>query len=466
VQGLIAAAIVGVAAEIVAFVFYAVSSSPRPSILLTSRIGIVLFYLFHHVGMVFDASNLTITEQPIGSILPPGSGLSLTAAVALLGGTVAVGLLLYRAGRIVGKKVDGPAWMRGLHGMKVAATYAAVSALATLAVHFTVHLPRSPVASGSFSIRPSIAAAVLWPLVFGMVFGFTGGFRSGDAGREREPESMRRARGVVAGGWRMLLAGMLLSYGGLLALSVVKPAARPIAYNIPTSGANEAVAGSVLTVLTIPNRAALALYPSMGSCVGVFAGAAGADVSFCAVSYSHFPTASALARISAAGAGGNGIPSLPAAPGGYLLFLLVPAASTVAGGLLAARRSKAQDRRVGAAVGALAGVVFALLTLAVGILATLSVKIVGHVQSLSGGAQVRLGPDLLIGTLIALAWGLAGGAVGGVIRPGSPAFARPAGDVEHYGFAVSSPPIPPPPPGPEAPPGAPGSPPEAPAEPA
>ncbi|TMA58901.1 MAG: hypothetical protein E6J75_04300 [Deltaproteobacteria bacterium] len=444
IQGLIAAVILLVAAEIVALILYAVSGSSRPSVLMTSRIGVVIFTLFHHVGMVFDAPNVTISEPALGALLPPGAGFSLTVAAALMGGTLAVGAVLYRAGRIVGRAVPGPAWARGLHGAKIAITYTVVAAVAGLAIHFAVHFPASPRVSGSFSIHPSTIASIIWPLALAIGFGFAGGFRA--APPQDEPETMTRARAVVFGGWRMLLAGLALSFVGLLVLAAVKPGARPIAYNIPTSSGSDAVGGTVFTVLTVPNRAALALFPSMGSCLGVFANVQGADVSYCAVSYQHFPSRSALGAIGPALAGGaSGIPALPAAPRAYLLFLLVPAAATVLGGMAAARRAKAPDRRVGAAVGALSGVAFALFLLTVGILASLSLRFAAHAQVGGISFVFRLGPDLVIGTLLGLAWGVAGGAIGGIIRPGVPASVPEGGS--SFGFEAA-PTLPAPPPEP------------------
>ncbi len=443
IEGLIAALILLVAAQIVAFILYVVSGSSRPSILMTSRIGIVIFTLFHHVGMVFDAPNVTVSEPALGALLPPGAGFALTVAAALMGGTLIVGAVLYRAGRIVGRGVSGPAWARGLHGAKIALTYTAVAAAAGLAIHFTVQIPSSPFISGAFRIHPSTIASILWPLGLGIGFGFAGGFRA--APPQDEPETMARARAVVFGGWRMLLGGLALSFVGLLVLAAVKPGARPVAYNIPTSSGSDAVGGTVFTVLTVPNRAALALYPSMGSCLGVFATVQGADVSYCAVSYSHFPSRSALGAIgpAAAAAGPGGIPGLPSAPRSYLLFLLVPAAATILGGMAAAKRANVSDRRVGAAVGALAGVAFAIFLLAVGILSSLSFRFAAHAQVGGVSFVVRLGPDLVIGTLIGLAWGVAGGAIGGVIRPGAPARLRESGGPA-YGFETAAPPPAPP----------------------
>src|SRR5215467_2615922 len=164
IQGVMAAVILLVAAEIVAFILYAVTGSSRPSLLMTSRIGVVIFTLFHHIGMVVDATHVTVSEPQLGALLSPGAGFVLTVAAALMGGTLAVGAVLYRAGRAVGRLAPGPAWARGLHGAKIAVTYTAVAALAGLAIHFTLRIPTSTFFSGSVSIHPSTVASILWPL--------------------------------------------------------------------------------------------------------------------------------------------------------------------------------------------------------------------------------------------------------------------------------------------------------------
>ena len=87
--------------------------------------------------------------------------------------------------------------------------------------------------------------------------------------------------------------------------------------------------------------------------------------------------------------------------------------------------------------------VFALLLLAVGILASLSLRFAPHAQVGGISFVFRLGPNLVIGTLLGLAWGVAGGAIGGAIRPGLPASVAEGGS--SFGFeAAPAPPAPPP----------------------
>jgi hypothetical protein len=70
--------------------------------------------------------------------------------------------------------------------------------------------------------------------------------------------------------------------------------------------------------------------------------------------------------------------------------------------------------------GALAGVAFGAVTVLLVMLATVSVGVVG-LGAGSAPATFALGPEPLRTILLALAWGVVGGAVGGALRsPSSP----------------------------------------------
>jgi hypothetical protein len=166
----------------------------------------------------------------------------------------------------------------------------------------------------------------------------------------------------------------------------------------------------------------------MGGSIGVdFLG------SSCAViSYTRFPLGSTEAPF-APQPGGDLCESLPIefgiAPIGYFLFLLVPILATLLGGVLAARRAGSTTPGQAAAVGALAGVVFAAVLLGLMILAEFVAQIDIPFSGLFGGGKLALGPNLVSGTLLALLWGPAGGALGGLIasrRVELPATASPA----------------------------------------
>jgi hypothetical protein len=99
------------------------------------------------------------------------------------------------------------------------------------------------------------------------------------------------------------------------------------------------------------------------------------------------------------------------APAGYLAFLLVPVAATLLGGRLAGRRFGA-SRRERALVGVSAGAMFAL---SIGVLSVLSSVTVGYGAAFGDDGSagwIVVGPNVVTGTLCALAWGCAGGALG------------------------------------------------------
>jgi hypothetical protein len=108
-----------------------------------------------------------------------------------------------------------------------------------------------------------------------------------------------------------------------------------------------------------------------------------------------------------------------AAPSGYLLFLLVPLAATIAGGWLAAQRAEATDTREGALAGVTTGVSYAWWLWLLALMARL-----GYGAAVGINVQIWIGPGLVSTILLALVWGAAGGAIGGALgarnasRPG------------------------------------------------
>jgi hypothetical protein len=116
-----------------------------------------------------------------------------------------------------------------------------------------------------------------------------------------------------------------------------------------------------------------------------------------------------------------------------------------------ARRLGSADRGQAALAGALAGAVFALLALGVAVLSTLTVKLAGGSGGIVQSGSARLGPDLVVGTLVALAWGVGGGTIGALAgrRSVREPTDRPAGSA---GYGFGPPEVPPPPEGPGSPP--------------
>ncbi len=425
-----------------AIAYFAVRGQPgHPSPILLARLGGVVFYSFHHVGMVLDWSRL----QFAGAVF----SLRLTLAIALMTGTVLVLALLYWAGRLIGREAGGPAWLRGLHGTKVALPYSVITLAASYGVRFTA--PRLPAPLGGVSVHPSHLAGFLWPLVLGVIAGFGGGFRSWNGTASEAGAWDRRISGAVHGGWRMIALALVFSFVALLGMAAVHPGITEDYFRGAFHNGALRGAGLVYThALFIPNMAAWVLFPSMGTCVGVNGG----PISICALSYTHFPTSGVSAGAGIPGP--LGLPfTLPAFPGPpviYFAFVAIPVLAVLLGGVAAAKRSRASTREEAVAVGAGAGVAFALFALGTLLLASIRLKAGGTFGAVSQLTSTRVGPEILSGTLLALVWGVAGGAVGGLIggrglarrTPAAPRW-EPAGTpaTQEWTGAPTAPPGPP-----------------------
>jgi hypothetical protein len=215
----------------------------------------------------------------------------------------------------------------------------------------------------------------------------------------------------------MLVLGLALSLGGLFVAGVVQPDG-PAALLTPSTARYvravfERPAPGLLFlghhVAVAPNEAIWALVPAMGGCVSV-RGSVRADL----VCYRRFPTDVEAAPVPMPGGrlllpiGGA---SFGPAPAPYLAFLLVPAVATVLGG----RRAAARGGTVGvgaAGMGAAAGVVFAALVAVVAALSSVTVAYGAAFAENATAGRVVLGPVVWSATLLALAWGAVGGAIG------------------------------------------------------
>ena len=406
-----------VPAEAAAFGFDAAGRSGSP-VSNVARAGGLLFYAFHHVELVFG----TGAGRAVGSLGFSGTSFTVTAvvAVALILAGRAVAL---RAAEVAGGRGSISSLAGGLHGTKVALPYALACLAGTAAVRYPVRLTGGSAApvvlSGAATVHPSVVQAGLWPLALGVVFGFLGGFRS--SGRAGTASSERESwmRGAVAGGATMAVLGLVLSFAGLLVLAAAKPdATRAYLDWAFRGGTPRGLAVLGLTVLVVPNLAAWVLFPAMGACVRTAATGAGTvplgvggAAKTCAISYARLPRGG-LAVLSAQA---PAHPGFVRAPSAYLLFLLAPALAVVAGGVVAARRSGAAGRGRSAAAGALAGAVFGvfavLLVLLAGVAVSVGLRTAGSGVVLAYAA----GPDRVLGPLLALAWGVVGGAVGGFL---------------------------------------------------
>jgi hypothetical protein len=339
----------------------------------------------------------------------------ITVRLALLLATAAAGWLLFRGGRSIAFGTGAPAAVRAIRGAAVAVPYAVGSLLVSLVA---VWPSSEPVASAALvdAMVPFILGSFTWPLLLGATCGAAGGVSAGPADGAIE----RRARAALAGGWRMAWLSVALGTTGVLVVLALHPGAvRAYLDGAFQRGPAAGAAIVVGTVAALPNAGTGAAAAAMGA--GVELEVLG--VSCTVISYTRFPAGE--------GAPGGPCGRLPFAigstPAGYLLFLLVPLAGTVAGGRLAARRGGAESGWDGGLIGAAAGFTFAVTLAGWCVASRLMYEVTGPVAVLESGFQVTAGADPVAAFLLGLAWGPVGGAVGGwwTARPKRAAIAGP-----------------------------------------
>jgi hypothetical protein len=404
-------AAVGVGASLAVWLL----AGPAYGLGVALRIGVLYLGAFHHVPIriegTFDVGELTGGVLP-NSDLPTQGSPYVEIGIALLSVTVLAGWLLFRAGRRLAANGGSP-WAAALRGAAVAPPYAAPMLLAALLVTIAEPVALGRLVEGEVRVSLAAAQAFVFPLVIGAIAGGSGGLWAWLSSR---PEGSASAAAALAGGWRMLWVGLALSYAGLFVAGVVQPD-QPVAalltpstaryfeivFDRPAAGA--AILGHHLAFA--PNEAAWTLVPAAGGC-DVVRGSDAVDF----LCYRRFPEL-----------GGETIepfdPGAPpptstfgSAPAGYLLFLLVPASATVLGGRYAARRGAVAGRS-GAAVGALAGIAFAVMLGGAALLAGVSLVYGATVGAQGGGGSLWIGPHVPTAMLAGLVWGVLGGALGG-----------------------------------------------------
>jgi hypothetical protein len=394
--------------EALSFLIAAGKLLPGTSIADSAREGWLLFYVFHHVGIEVQSATFALPAHvDVLAGLPHGSTVDATIALALIGGTAFAVWMLYHAGRGMGGVEGGPAMVRGLSGARVAVSYALLSWGGSWALSFRPPFPDT----SALSLHPSHVSSLFWPLATGLAAGFAGGVRSPGpsvwTSEWWQGESWnRRWRGALSGGWWMLVVAAAASFAALVGLAVARPHDTAAYFRLVSDqGPAGTVAMVVLTALAVPNMAVLTLIPAMGGCLE----ATGTAVyqSYCFLGYSSFAGHS-LGGIP----NPSGYPSLGSAPPAFSLFLLVPLVAVLLGGVRAARRAPARSRAEAAAVGSLAGVVFGAAVMVAAILATITARFNGPLFLVSTGYW-RFGPNPATAAQLGLAWGLAGGALGG-----------------------------------------------------
>ena len=356
---------------------------------------------FHHVALVFEGVLAVDASRLPGANLPGGGSATVELGVALLAVTAFAVWLLFRAGRL--SAFGDRASVRALTASRVALGYAPPVLLVALLVRFEEPIELGSFLNGGVRISLSTWQALVFPFAIASLAGASGGVWSW-ASSALDP-SAARARAVLGGGWRMFLLALALSYIGLFVAGIAQPdeavalatpsTARYVDTVFERPGPGSALLAHHLALS--PNEAIWTFVPAAGAC-DVIRGSERSDV----LCYGRFPS---FAMSTGEVAFGN-------APAGYLAFLLVPAIATIADGRWAGSASE-RSGLGSAAVGAVAGVVFAALMLAGCVLSSITLSYGTASEAVGRSGHLWIGPDPVTGTLVALAWGVVGGALGG-----------------------------------------------------
>jgi len=392
----------------ISFLFLISGGVPGMGAANAVRGGVVLFLMFHHVGMQAASGALLLphgAEAALG--LPSGVPVDATVAFAFLGGTALMMWRLASAGRAVAESTGGRPRDRGLSGARIAVPYALITFVTGWSVSTVVRFPQtSPVA-----VHPSHAASLLWPLALGAIAGYFGGVRSGPEGAWgsewwEADEWARRWRAATAGTVRALLVGMALSVVGFLVVAAVRPGTSVRFVGDGLSGGPVAGLGvAILAVLALPNLALWIMAPAFGACVQISSGFGFTPGPYCFLDYRHAPSHPLAARDYY-----WGLPKLGPPPASFWLFLLVPLAAALVGVLHGLRVGRVRTRREGALVGVLTGAVFIALFLVALLLSTVTVRLGGPIASANTG-YFRYGPQPFDAIEFGTVWVVAGGLI-------------------------------------------------------
>ena len=357
--------------------------SPGESAATAAKLGWLYFGWFHHAAVT---TRVTSVE---GVRVGGEAGLTANVGLAMMLGTFLAIAILYKGGRAVADGAGGSGVVaRVLHGMKVAPAYAIPRIPCVTARDHRHPHPAERAGGGEPSDAIGGLSWFMLPLLIAVAAGAAGGLRSGRYELVSHDPWGRRASGVMAGGLRMFVLGLVLSFGGLLVLAAIRPGAT-MTYFETVSGppTDQTTMNIAHHVLLLPNQSMWVLVPAMGGCDGL----SGGGVSATFLCYSKVPT-----TVSVTPEGLNSdTPAVQAdfakAPSGSLLFLLVPAVSVVLGGRYAARK-RARLKWEAIAMGAASGVVFAVLVALGSWLASISAGLSSPTGGISANASVLIGP--------------------------------------------------------------------------
>lgn len=341
------------------------------------------------------------------SITASGSG----GSVAGLGGVfdlrlgmltiAALGVaMLVTGARVTARRVRDAGARRALAGATIALPYAALIGAANAAVDLRLHTDGGFLPATTWIAAP-VGEGFLLPGALALVTGTVGGWST--SASWRRPMALGVRAGLRAFAW-----ATALSLIGLLAFAALRPAGLERYVDEVTSG-GPARAALYLghQALTLPDQAMWVLAPSMGGCVSLRIDAAAHDV-ICLDRLPRGPDPATwlLAELGRV----EGAPNTWPSPAVTWLFLAAPVAAIWlgfrgTGGAMSPSIGEALAR------GTAGGAVFATLVTITSLAGSLW-------MSLRDGDELRtvaVGPDPISTMILALVWGVGGGAAVSVL---------------------------------------------------
>ncbi|MGZ5213758.1 MAG: hypothetical protein ACXWXM_08605 [Actinomycetota bacterium] len=402
--GIRAASLLALRGGAVAFVLTAIAAQIVAAAIAVFGGGLALSTALK-LGWFYELAFHRVAIEVTGS-----GGVTGRVSVAFLSGTGFAMWVLFRAGGAAARRAGPSLRDHVLAGAMVGPVYA-------LPIVVITSLVRLRLDTGGVFVDETVrfhgvvGQAFVFPALLGIAAGGAGG-----AVRSLTPGS--RAHAWLVGGWRAMLGALGLAAIGVLVLAAVRPQgtatyARVVSANGPR------VAALVLGhhALLLPNQSFFVLDPSMGACIELVGSEATIPL-LCPGRLLVLGTPALLDDIARAGGADpttSGTTSDRPMPAGYWAFVLVPALATlVAGRYAGAQVRDLAWRREALVRGAGAGVVFAIL---VGVGTWIaSAELFVRAADGSGTTSLTLGPRPAPTALLALAWGVVGGALGAATR--------------------------------------------------
>ena len=332
-----------------------------------------------------------------------GSSFGYRVSVAFLTGTALALWVGYRHGREIGRRVDGRGrWEPPVAVAVFALAYAVPFGLLTRVVRLEIGAGSQLLGLDGVRLQGLAVQAFVLPLLLAAGAGAVGMLMV-------VLPSSSRAQTALVEGWRMFCLALGFSLVGLLVLASVRPAGLAtyvralIGHGL---GTDALLVGH--QALLLPNQALFVLVPSMGGCVGLH-GATSWDPIACLGHLPRLEDAYLLLSAETSGPGAQPSSLSRAMPTAYLLFLFVPLAATAWVGRTIRSSTRDVNRWTTALIAT--GVVFAICTGVGSWFAGITVEDASAPQPASATLGVRILPT----ALIALAWGVGGGAIGALL---------------------------------------------------